>query len=293
MDLPERASAHFQRAQTFAKEVDDNSSQLANALIWSGISYRKMGQHEKAQSCFEQTLPLWEELGNRQWKAHTLGLVAATHYERGFSNDALDYLRRSIRIRKNLEDWPGLAVEFSNIGRIHLVSRSYQKALKYFRRALAMAEKATDQRQVVVTHNYIGTVLYTTGRVRQSLRQFERALLIAESVGDMTLLSTTLANASRALYYATGEADRALEYSERALSLSRRVGDVSKIVSDTVDIAILLGENPSLGREAEAMPLLREAIELMKHNDVGQDSSGRSLYDLKLTLVAWSDSDPV
>jgi len=82
-----------------AIELDDNLIVAKNQL---GLTYREIGDYDKAMEIFTLTLTQAEELGDKRGMGYSLIGIGVVHYYKGDYDKALDYLESSLAIARRL-----------------------------------------------------------------------------------------------------------------------------------------------------------------------------------------------
>ena len=67
----------------------------------------------------KQSLAITKEVGDRAGEGDTLNNISQIYHARGDYDTALDYLKQSLTIRKEVGDRAGMCVTLFNIGHIH------------------------------------------------------------------------------------------------------------------------------------------------------------------------------
>ncbi|MCI5136649.1 MAG: tetratricopeptide repeat protein, partial [Candidatus Electrothrix sp. AW2] len=69
-----------------------------------GYIYWRRGNNLKALSCYERSLPIWIELGNKKEEGQTINNISQVYHSQGDYDTALQYLEQSLSIRQEIGD---------------------------------------------------------------------------------------------------------------------------------------------------------------------------------------------
>lgn len=119
-----------------------------------------------------------------------------------------------------------------------------------------------------------GRVVGRLGDPRRALVLSAQGLPILREAGDRAGEARTLNNMGM-FCQVTGQLERALELFEQALPILQDVGDRAGKAATLANLAVTL--HRSLGRTAEAIPLVQQSIVILKEYHLPQDSAGQTL----------------
>jgi tetratricopeptide (TPR) repeat protein len=183
-----------------------------------GILIQSRGEHDKALECFDRSLKIAEELGDRSGIANSLHQIGTIHYLRGDYEKALEYYDRSLKIEEELGNRSGIADSLHQIGIIHYLRGDYEKALEYYDRSLKIQEELGDRSGIADSLHQIGIIHYLRGDYEKALEYYDRSLKIAEELGDRLGFANSLGQIGK-LYIDVGRYDEALQHFLSALSI--------------------------------------------------------------------------
>jgi CHAT domain-containing protein/tetratricopeptide (TPR) repeat protein len=243
-----------------AKDRDRISAERALA---EAEQFRAQGTAEslrKAIEKYQQALPLWSTLGDRQKEALTLSMIGQIHWQLGESQKALEYSSQAVSLSRAVGDRKGEAESLHNIGVDYWQLGNSQKALEYYSQSLLPRREVGDLQGEAITLNAIGLANNTLGKLKEAIEYYNQALALQRRLGDRNSEVTTLNNIG-VPYYHLGEKQKALEYHNQALSLARELGDHRLEAAALTSIGFIyskLGENQkALENYNEALPLQR------------------------------------
>jgi tetratricopeptide (TPR) repeat protein len=218
---------------------------------------RDFGQ---ARTLMEQAAHDYAAAGHVAGEAASLlavGIILRLHDGERQAEAALPPLERSRELCRQLEDPGGVARAVSEIGKVQLALKEPATALELQYEALSLRQSARDIRGQAQSWQEIGRTFDKDGRPREAVEAMERALELWPQTGDRvnqyaTLLSMALINWNQ------GDRDRAIDCARQAADAVDSLGDVGRRAQADTRVGQWLGE---LGRDAEALPVLRRVVE--------------------------------
>jgi tetratricopeptide (TPR) repeat protein len=277
---PWKGKPHLEQALAWARIHDQELT--ANTLGELGTIYDSTGQPQEALKYFHESLSIFIEIGNRGGEATILNDIGAVYDGIGQIQEALKYFREALPIRQEANDQAGEATTLNNIGLVYGNIGQLQEALKYYREALPISQKVGDRAGEAVTLNNIGMVYHIIGQPQEALRYYHAALPIRQEVGDRAGEATTIHNMAW-LLADEGKNQQSIDLHWQILSIRQEIGAVAGEATTLYALASLLGLD--LNDPAQAIPLLHRSIELLRTNNLPQDSSGQTLAEHKSLLA--------
>ncbi len=167
--------------------------ELAMVLAQFGRLAWDMGNYRAGQAYLEESLELFEELGQERWATwarHGLGLVAIGM---GDIANAIALLERSTREYRTAGGEPiGLAYALLSLGRTLIVKGDHAAARDYLLEALAICRTTETPRPLYMTLQELGYVAAHTGDVPGARALHAESLQIAWEFRDPSGLSSCL-----------------------------------------------------------------------------------------------------
>ncbi|MCD6328813.1 MAG: tetratricopeptide repeat protein [Candidatus Cloacimonetes bacterium] len=170
----------------------------------------------------ESALELARARDNKEQEATAYHKLGGAYYFLSDYSHALENYKKSLLIRKELRDDPGVANISNNIGMIYQELGSYDKALDNYMIALQYYEAFIDEEKIAVMLNNIGTVYGDLKNYDKALLSYMHSLEIKQKLDDKSGIASTLHNIGRA-YDNLGEPQKALEYYERSVILKKEL----------------------------------------------------------------------
>ncbi len=205
------------------KEPNQYRAHLLNEL---GRLHNAIGNLEDALECYEQSLAIQQEIGDKSGEGTTLNNISQIYDARGDYETALRYLEQSLAIRQEIGDKSGEGRTLNNISQIFKARGDYETALRYLEQSLAIRQEIGDKSGEGRTLNNISQIFKARGDYETALRYLEQSLAIQQEIGDKSGEGTTLNNISQ-IYDARGDYETALRYLEQSLAIQQEIGDKS------------------------------------------------------------------
>ncbi len=178
---------------------------------------------------------------------HNLGNVA---YLRGRLDEAADWYARSLAIKEELGDRPGMASSHHQLGMVAQERRRLDEAADWYARSLAIAEELGDRPGMASSYHELGTVAQARGRLDEAADWYARSLAIREELGDrpgMTIAYHQLGSVA----YLRGRLDAAADWYARSLAISEELGDRPKMAFIYGQLGLLAEARGSPGQALE------------------------------------------
>ena len=242
-----------------------------------GLIYSTQGDYKRALTYLQRTLALCEALGDSARKAAVLTNIGNAYYFQGNYPEAINQYKRSLKLVEESGDHKGVSNALNNIGTIYGGLGDYAKALEYFQRDLKVREELGDKSGIAASLCNIGTVYTSQEKFDLALENLNRAADILEHSSDKRDLGTILLNMGT-IYLNKDDPDRALEYYKRSLELSKASNDRYGIIFSR----LVMGSAYNGQRNhKQAVAECRKALELSTESGMisAQKSACACLYE--------------
>jgi CHAT domain-containing protein/Tfp pilus assembly protein PilF len=198
--------------------------QQARGVNAIGLSYRQLGEPDRAERLYLQALALWRQAGNRGGEADQLNNLGRLATVRGDLRAALVTHRQALAIRRAIDDRRGVAESLGQLGATLRQLGEPDEAYAALEEALAISNELDDRGAESHTRNNLGLVDLDRGRPQQAIEQFRAALALFEQAGSLRYQAVTLSNLG-SVYQSIGDYPRARDLLGKALALNREMGD--------------------------------------------------------------------
>lgn len=254
-----------------------NKRQMAIALNTQGASFFIQGDNTKALDYYTRSLKIKEELLDEPGVAKSLNNIGLIYKNQGQYNIAIDYYSQSLEIKKKLVDKKGIAASLNNIGNLLNLTGDYEQAKKYYIESLTIQKELKDNKSIATSLGNIGVIYYNLNEYTTALAYQDSSLKIREQIGDQQGIAMSLNNIGN-IYKDQNEYDLALEFYNKGLLIYKEVVDKS-------GIAISLGNIGNIYKDqgdcSIAIKMNREALKIAQEigSEVVIEKASSSLFE--------------
>jgi len=171
----------------FFFETRHDVASMARAYTLLGHIRFELEMHSEARLWYGKALNLREQMADSVQMANALSDLANVLDEMGSvdsSRLAVTLYRQALDIRRKIDDEPGLAALYNNLGAAFKHLGQYATALGYLRQALELRTKQDNQPGLMEVYNTYGDVTYRQGNYQEALHYTELYFVIAQAIGD-------------------------------------------------------------------------------------------------------------
>jgi len=204
------------------KQPYKNAKALAYSLI--GSSYQEKFDYPKALNNFENSLNIYEEIGDKMGALRAYYNIGMVYNIKGADAKALEYFLSSLKISDEVGYKIGSAYVQSNIGTIYAKQEEFPKALDYFQRGLKIAKEEGAKPLNSICLNNIGNIYKEQGDNLKALDYYQSALKIDEETRDKKSSAVVLGNIGD-IYLFQKEYTKSFDYNQRSLNIREEIGD--------------------------------------------------------------------
>ncbi|MCL4263167.1 MAG: tetratricopeptide repeat protein [Anaerolineae bacterium] len=290
----QEAVNHFQRVLQIGPSLPERA--LVARKI--GRSLFGLGDYPAAEGHLQQSLALYQQLGDGAGMARALFHLSNVAHALGAYEQAKVYGRRSLTLARQINDRPDIARALSSLGAAEYRLGENDEALRHHRQSLEMATQLDDQWLMARCLNSLGNVYYQLGDYTQAAPCYQTALELGQMLNNRRGISMALNNLAL-IAERRGDYQTARQYHQESLRLKREIGDragisisltnlgviafaigdyhesglylregldICREIGDTYGVALCLSNlgdvETELGRYAVARPLYREALQM-------------------------------
>ncbi len=261
-----------------------DDAQRAEVYLRQGDLHTLMRRFDAADDALQQCVALRRALGDAVGIRHALRSLGLLRWHQGRDEDALECIEEALAIDRDRRDTIAIVGDLSNLGYVLKGMGYYESAEERLLEGIDLSERilAGDADQIAkgeaaVKQHYL---VHNLANVYRQLGQSERALELmrraTERAGGERLpiqLSyhyTSIAH----LCLVAGRIDESLDHYRAAIDFTRRANFVPGL---SLSLRMLGEVLATLGRRAEALPLLEEAAHLFAQ--LGNRTSEGELWE--------------
>jgi CHAT domain-containing protein len=232
----------------------------AEALFRIGWISRDLGDADGTISALEQALPLFQKTGDHTREGIVLNFLSTAYLQRGDLDAATDRASRALAVFREQKD-PELEASALNIqASAFYAGGQTQKALDAYQGALALARTAKSLPEESVALYGIGDIRTDQGKPESALDALEQALEIHRSLNSARDAANTRRRIADVLQQ-LHRLDEALANLQKALSSYKNLGDVQ---GQAITLSSIGTVNLLSGKTPEAGAAYQEALSLAR-----------------------------
>jgi PAS domain S-box-containing protein len=206
--------------------------------------------------------------------ANTLHLVGTAYWFNRDTPTALDYLLRSLSLRKKINDLQGVSKSLNNIAIIYLRSGRSEDAIEMYNQSLEIKGKLGDTLGLAATYSNLGNVYFNLEQPEIALEYSLKAAKIWEGRDENAGLSLCYNNIA-VIYIGKKHYNKALEYLNKAQDLAMISGNKIELAEFKMNIASCFER---IGQYGKALQYYEEVIEL-----------GQKLKDIQIQRTVYQN----
>ncbi len=195
------------------------------ALIYMTIGWLQMrqGKYQEAIVSCDKGLRL-APAGDDAAVAEIYDTLGVIYKSLGEYERAAGYHQRSLALREELDDQPGIARTCNNLSAVGRFQGNFKQAIAYGQRALSVNEKLEYMAGVADAYNNLGAIYWEQDQYERAIQHYEQALTGHERIGNNLGVAIVLGNLGE-VYREKGDLAQAIEYLQLALDKSAEIGD--------------------------------------------------------------------
>lgn len=184
-----------------------------------GVTCKHRGEYTEALDYYEQSIPIYREIGDKQGEGVTLNNIALVmYYQQGDNEKALQYYEQSLAIRREIGDRGGEGAVLANIGVIYSDQDNDEKALQYLEESLKACREGGNKKMEGTALGTIGSIYYDRGETAKGLEYMVHGFTIFQEIGDKNGEAES-AGTIGYLYSRQGRLHKAEEYMSYAVQI--------------------------------------------------------------------------
>ncbi len=241
-------------------DMDDKPELRARLYHLLGETFRNLSDFTKALQHEEQSLKIWQSLGNEHGVNTVLNSISASYYYLGEYELALQNLQAVTKYFEQVNDAQQTAATLGNLALAYTALGKNDEALQHLERAMQMNKALGNKKFIAINAYSIGGV-YLTGKEFQKAKEYLELALE---------LSADMNNAFSAALFALGglykeemnpfkDYQTALNYMQRAVKTAEESHD-------------LIGLSHSYFGLAETFVLLHDFENAFKYHKLGYET---------------------
>ena len=207
-----------------AATAQDKQRIAAELLLAEAARLSQQGAVTAAQTIekAQQSLPLWRELADQYWEAHTLNRIGNAWSSDRKYDHAIESYNQALARYREVKNRAGEGIALNNLGTAYKGLSRYAKAIEYFEQALAIRRELRDRNGEADSLNALGDSYERLGRNDKAIEYLESALAINREIRNRRGQGVNLFGIGW-VNYRLNRNEKAIEYCEQDLAIAREV----------------------------------------------------------------------
>ncbi|MEH2424681.1 MAG: tetratricopeptide repeat protein [Nostoc sp.] len=235
-----------------------NFAGKAATLHQLGILYANKGEVDQAIALYNQSLEINERIGNVQTKAATLHCLGMIYANKGEVDQAIALYNQSLEINERIGNVQNKAATLNNLASIYADKGEVDEAIALYNQSLEIKERIGNVQGKAATLHQLGILYANKGEVDQAIALFNQSLEIFERIGDVQGIAMTVQNLG-ILYANKGEVDQAIALYNQSLEINERIGNVQGKAATLHNLASIYADK---GEVDEAIALFNQSLQI-------------------------------
>jgi tetratricopeptide (TPR) repeat protein len=267
-----------------------HSRNAASARYQLGAIAVRRGNYETGRRHYQESLTIFEELGDRVGIATTHGQLGSLALRRGEFDIAEQRYRAALAILEEIGDKGNIAVAYHYLGVIAQERGDYATSEQWYQDALAINEEIGDRANIGMTYGQLGSLALRRGDYGTAEQRSRAALAIFEDIGDRLNIATTYHQLGTLVAIRRDYASAEPLY-RSALAIYEEIGDranISKVCGDLGNLALDRGDYDTAEQRYRESLAIKEEI----GDRVGAATSYGQLGALRTQQGRYRDAVP-
>jgi predicted ATPase/DNA-binding CsgD family transcriptional regulator/Tfp pilus assembly protein PilF len=222
-DDMDRAEAAAEEGLRLSEEADIGGSLAASLKTILGDVALTRGDHERARALLEESLALYQEVGDRRFVPRALAYLGNLSIDRKDYEQAEELYEKSLALARELGDATSLSLSLVSLGYIFLLDGRHGRAMALFEEAARLSRERRHRGILIIAIDNLGWALLLQGDHQQAKSYYEESLTLCKELGDKLIASESLEGLA-CISGAKGEAERAARIFGTAQALRESVG---------------------------------------------------------------------
>ena len=162
--------------------IEEAVRQRAQLTVWQAVMRQSQGRHREAVRWCERAIVLAQEAGDQDALAHAYYILDWAYMDLGQPEMAI-YSERALTIYRALDDLPGQAVVYNNLGAWAYYQGRWTEALEFYEQGREARERTGDAVSAAMGTCNVGEILSDQGRLDEAEPLFRAALRVWKAAG--------------------------------------------------------------------------------------------------------------
>ncbi|MEL6535270.1 MAG: tetratricopeptide repeat-containing sensor histidine kinase [Bacteroidota bacterium] len=226
------SSTYFTQASISSANRMGDDIYAAKGYNNLGLIYMNLGNIPAAIENLQQSLEIKERLGDELGMAATYANMGRAYVGGGIIEqpaEALPYFKRAVEIRRKLESWDRIPLDYVNLSEVYLLMDSLNAAYALIQESLALTNENPESRDHVNSLRFLGGYFLEIEDYAKALDNLMQALQIAEQISYINQLPAIHLDIAKA-YHGLGSYEAALKYARLTYPKASQSGEERETV---------------------------------------------------------------
>ncbi|NEQ66763.1 MAG: CHAT domain-containing protein [Symploca sp. SIO2D2] len=236
-----------------------------------GIAYYLLGEYQKAIDFHQLSLEIAREIGYRRVEADSLNNLGNAYYSLGEYQKAIDFHQLSLEIEREIGNHRGEADSLGNLGLAYYLLGEYQKAIDFHQLSLEIKREIGNRLGEANSLNNLGIAYDSLGEYQKAIDFHQLSLEIQQQIGNHRGEANSLNNLGNA-YYSLGEYQKAIDFHQLSLEIQQQIGNRRGEAASLGNLGLAYD---SLGEYQKAIDFHQLSLEIQQQigNRLGEANS--------------------
>ncbi len=274
------AARKFEWAQSLWSELNE-PYEAGISLYGAGLSYRSLGQNQKAIKAYNNALEFMRTAEDRLGMAIVLSGAGWSYFYLGELDQAMESFSQSLRLGQGVRHPAGEGHTYYGLGWVYVLRKDNQLAMENFERSLRLRLATNDRRGEALTRIGLGKIYSMMDRFDESSIMLEQALRTLRDSKDNGGQADTLSHLGWNCIRQKQDAAAERHFQEE-LELSSASRDLTGEADASFGLAVLARRKNALSEALDHIERVVEIIESFRTEDA--DSVRTESADLRLRI---------
>lgn len=196
----------------------------ADSLLVLSKGFVKKSKLDKALEMAEESLIIYNNIGDKRLIGDNLNLIAIIHYYKNDFKSALHYYDEGVKSFEEANYTTGVATLLNNIGGIYYYKGNYPRAIENYKKALRYHEQSKNIVKAAFTTQNIGSIYLELNDLENAMKHFKDAKKAYQDKNHLESLPQVLASIGN-VYLEKGNNKKAYENLQSSLKLTKKQED--------------------------------------------------------------------
>ncbi len=247
--------------QALAENGEVSTPVRAKALMTAANLAVSQNDYDRTQTLCQESLALFQELGDQPGIAFSLYLMGAVSWTRGDPTKGRSLLEQALMLFREREIKDHIAWSLYLLGLFDGIQGEYARAYTLFEESLALHRQMQHKRGIAFSLIHMAQMLFVSQNDQATVDSLlEEGFVLARELGDKdsTAYSYTLKGQ---IAYSQGDIDNARSFLEKGVKLYREVGSLHGIAESLSQLARVV---VTQGNDSQAYALYEESLAIAR-----------------------------